>query len=94
VDRLLVSNQFGGRQASIDLVGEFRKTRHPRNIEFNEILEICFLGIHDFRESGTCEASVREHANFGDLESVKTRSHEHAEAWNLELAKARTSEDS
>jgi hypothetical protein len=25
-------------------VGEFRKTRHPWNIEFNEVLEICFSG--------------------------------------------------
>jgi hypothetical protein len=31
---------------------------------------------------------IRERANFGDLQSVKTQSHEHAEAWNLELAKA------
>jgi hypothetical protein len=48
-------------------------------------------GIHDFRESGTCEASDRKHAKFGDLGSEKTRSHEHAEARNLELAVARTS---
>jgi hypothetical protein len=51
-------------------------------------------GIHDFRESGTCEASDSRTCEFGDLESVKTQSHEHVEAWNLELAKARTSEDS
>jgi hypothetical protein len=24
------------------VVAEFRKTRHPRNTEFNEVLEICF----------------------------------------------------
>jgi hypothetical protein len=34
---------------------------------------------------------IREHANFGDLDSEKTWSHEHAEARNLELAVARTS---
>jgi hypothetical protein len=25
-------------------VGEFRKTRHPRNVEFNKVLEACFSG--------------------------------------------------
>jgi hypothetical protein len=34
---------------------------------------------------------IREHANFEDLDSEKTWSHEHAEARNLELAVARTS---
>jgi hypothetical protein len=34
---------------------------------------------------------IRKHANFGNLGSEKTRSHEHAEAQNLELAEARTS---
>jgi hypothetical protein len=34
---------------------------------------------------------IREHANFGDLDSEKTWSHERAEARNLELAVARTS---
>jgi hypothetical protein len=47
-----------------------------------------------FENLGPAKLQVREHANFGDLESVKTRSHEYAEAWNLELEMARTSEDS
>jgi hypothetical protein len=34
---------------------------------------------------------IHEHANFGDLDSEKTWSHERAEARNLELAVARTS---
>jgi hypothetical protein len=34
---------------------------------------------------------IREHANFGDLDSEKTWSHEPAEARNVELAVARTS---
>jgi hypothetical protein len=40
-------------------VGEFRKTRHPRNVRFDKVLETCFSGqgTHDFRRSGTCEAS-------------------------------------
>jgi hypothetical protein len=33
-------------------VGEFRKTRHPRNVEFNEVLEICFSGARHLRFSG------------------------------------------
>jgi hypothetical protein len=47
-----------------------------------------------FRNLEPVKLWVREPANFGDLESVKTQSHEHVGAWNLELAKARTSEDS
>jgi hypothetical protein len=33
-------------------VGEFRKTRHPRNIKFDEILEICFSGTENSWISG------------------------------------------
>jgi hypothetical protein len=36
---------------------------------------------------------IRESVKFGDLDSVKKWGHEHAEARNLELAMARTSED-
>jgi hypothetical protein len=36
---------------------------------------------------------IRECAKFGNLDSVKKWSHEHAEAWNLELSMARTSEN-
>jgi hypothetical protein len=46
-----------------------------------------------FRNLGPAKLQIREHANFGDLESVMIQSHEHEEAWNLELAKARTSQD-
>jgi hypothetical protein len=40
-------------------VGEFTKTRHPRNVGFNKVLETCFQvqGIRDFRKPGTYEAS-------------------------------------
>jgi hypothetical protein len=37
---------------------------------------------------------IRECAKFGNLDSVKKRGHEHAEARSLELSMARTSEDS
>jgi hypothetical protein len=36
---------------------------------------------------------IRESVKFGDLDLVKKWGHEHAEAQNLELAMARTSED-
>jgi hypothetical protein len=36
---------------------------------------------------------IRECAKFGDLDSVKKWSHEHAEARNLELSMAQTSEN-
>jgi hypothetical protein len=32
-------------------VGEFRKTCHPRNVEFNEVLKMCFLGAKHSRFS-------------------------------------------
>jgi hypothetical protein len=32
-------------------VGEFRKTRHPRNVEFNKVLEACFSGAGNSRFS-------------------------------------------
>jgi hypothetical protein len=56
-----------------------------------------FFRSREFTIFGSLEPAklrIRGRANFGDLESVKTQSHEHTEARNLELAKARTSEDS
>jgi hypothetical protein len=44
-----------------------------------------------FGNQGLTKLQIRKHANFGDLGSGKTRSHEHAEARNLKLAEARTS---
>jgi hypothetical protein len=44
-------------------VGEFRKTRHPRNIEFNEILEICFSGAGHSRFSGISDVRSLRFAN-------------------------------
>jgi hypothetical protein len=32
-------------------VGEFRKTRHPRNVELNKVLKACFSGIGNSRSS-------------------------------------------
>jgi hypothetical protein len=38
-------------QELFDGVGEFRKTRHPRNVEFNKVLEACFSGAGNSRFS-------------------------------------------
>jgi hypothetical protein len=47
-----VVGDVGGRT-----VGEFRKTRHPRNVKFDKVLETCFSGAgNDFRKPGTYEA--------------------------------------
>jgi hypothetical protein len=32
-------------------VGEFRKTRHPRNVKFDKVLETCFSGAGNSRFS-------------------------------------------
>jgi hypothetical protein len=42
-----------------DSVGEFRKARHPRNVEVNEICDASFQGqrTHDDMESGIHEVS-------------------------------------
>jgi hypothetical protein len=33
------------------LVAEFRKTRHPRNVKFDKIIETCFAGTGNSRFS-------------------------------------------
>jgi hypothetical protein len=48
---------------------------------------------HDFRKPGTCEASDSRMRKIRNHGSMKRWSHEHAEARNLELVMARTSED-
>jgi hypothetical protein len=45
------------------------------------------------REFTRLKPQIRECAKFGNLDSVKKWGHEHAEARNLELSMARTSED-
>jgi hypothetical protein len=54
-----------------------------------------FFRSREFTIPGSLEPvkpRIRECAKFGDLYSVKKRSHEHAEARNPELSMARTSE--
>jgi hypothetical protein len=53
-----------------------------------------FFRNREFTIFGSLEPAklqIREYANFGDRDSEKTWSREHAEAQNLELAVARTS---
>jgi hypothetical protein len=53
-----------------------------------------FFRNREFTIFGSLEPAklqIREYANFGDRDSEKTWSREHAEARNLELAVARTS---
>jgi hypothetical protein len=78
-------------------VGEFRKTRHPRNIEFNEVLEICFSGegIYDFQESGTCEASGSRTCDFQEswtCEASGSRTCDFRESWICEVSELWTCE--
>jgi hypothetical protein len=75
-------------------IGEFRKIRHPRNIEFNEVLEICFQdkAFAIFRNLGPAKPRSREHAIFRNLVPAKPRSRGHAIFGNLESAKPRSHE--
>jgi hypothetical protein len=45
------------------VVGEFRKTRHPRNVEFNEVLKACFSGAGNSRFSEVWDLRSLEFAN-------------------------------
>jgi hypothetical protein len=47
----------------LNIVGEFRKTRHPRNIEFNKVLEICFSGAGHSQFSGILDPRSLRFAN-------------------------------
>jgi hypothetical protein len=51
----------------ISFVGEFRKTRHPRNVEFNEVLKACFSGAGNSRFSEAWNLRSREFANVQNL---------------------------
>jgi hypothetical protein len=55
-----------------------------------------FFRSREFTICGSLEPvkpRIREFAKFGNLDSVKKWGHEHAEARNLELSMARTSEN-
>jgi hypothetical protein len=44
-------------------VGEFRKTRHPRNVELNEVFKACFSRAGNSRFSETWDLRSLEFAN-------------------------------
>jgi hypothetical protein len=43
--------------------GEFRKTRHPRNVDLNKVLKACFSGADNSRFSETWNLRSLEFAN-------------------------------
>jgi hypothetical protein len=47
-------------------VGEFRKTRHPRNVKLNKVPKVCFSGAGDSRFSETWNLRSHEFANVQD----------------------------
>jgi hypothetical protein len=47
-------------------VGEFRKTRHPRNVKSNKVLKACFSGAGDLRFSEAWNLRSYEFANVRD----------------------------
>jgi hypothetical protein len=52
VRRVVAADCGSGRCCGVGVVvGEFKKTRHPRNVEFDKVLEICFSGIGNSRFS-------------------------------------------
>jgi hypothetical protein len=44
-------------------VGEFRKTRHPRNVKFDKVLDTCFSGAVNSRFSEAWNPRSLEFAN-------------------------------
>jgi hypothetical protein len=81
------------------VVGEFRKTCHPRNVEVHEIREICFQGQrnHEDLESGTHEVSesrMRDGQESRTLEASESRTRDGSESWTCEASKSRIREDS
>jgi hypothetical protein len=80
------------------LVGEFRKTCHPRNVEFDEIHEMSFQGgwLWEDLESWICEAlksRICEDRESWIREALKSRTCEDLESWIWEALKSRTCED-
>jgi hypothetical protein len=54
------AHPLGGRRTA---VGEFRKTRHPRNVKLNKVLEVCFSGAGNLRISEAWNLRSLEFAN-------------------------------
>jgi hypothetical protein len=76
-------------------VGEFRKTCHPRNVEVNEVLKMCFSGAKHSRFSGILNPrslGIANTAIFRNLEPAKPRGRERAIFRKLEPVKPRNRE--
>jgi hypothetical protein len=57
------------------VVGEFRKTRHPRNVRLDKVLEMCFSGTENSRFSGAWNLRRFRFANMRSSGIVIRRSH-------------------
>jgi hypothetical protein len=86
-----------GAENSNNVVGEFRKTRHPRNVKVNEICDASFQGqrTHEDLESGIHEVSksrVRGGLDSRTLEVSESRTHDGSESWTCSAQKLRIRE--
>jgi hypothetical protein len=70
------------RWVGVSCVGEFKKTRHPRNVEFNGILKYVFQeqGTRDSRKSGTCEVPNSRMCGIRESDEDSVRFDEKAES--------------
>jgi hypothetical protein len=73
------------RLSDLSDVGEFRKTRHPQNVEDNEICDANFQGrrTHEDLESGTHEVSesrMRSGLDSRTLEASESRTRDGSES--------------
>jgi hypothetical protein len=73
-------------------VGEFRKTRHPRNVESNEVREICFSGAKHWRFSGILNLQSLGVVNTQRSGTSNLRSHELRETGNSGIRRESCSE--
>jgi hypothetical protein len=67
-------------------VGNSGKSVTLETLSLTKVLKVCFFSSREFAILGSLEpvkSRIRECAEFGDLDSARKRSHEHAEAWNL-----------
>jgi hypothetical protein len=59
---IATSTTFSATSLGSD-VGEFRKTRHPRNVKSDKVLETCFSGAGNSRFSEAWDLRILEFAN-------------------------------
>jgi hypothetical protein len=81
------------------IIGEFRKTHRPRNVEVNEICDASFQGqgTHEDLEYGIHEVSkswVRGELDSRTLEVSESRTRDSSESWTCSALKLRIREDS